>query len=58
VGAVNAYFHVRRQIPSFIVTICMMFLVRGVVAYLTTNAPAMGPATFRQISIRRASCCR
>lgn len=42
VGTINAYFHVRRQIPSFIVTICMMFLVRGIVAYLTTNAPAMG----------------
>ncbi len=42
VGAVNAYFHVRRQIPSFIVTICTMFLVRGIVAYLTTNSPVMG----------------
>jgi len=42
VGAINAYFHVRRQIPSFIVTICVMYLIRGVVAYLTTNSPAMG----------------
>lgn len=42
IGAVNAYFHVRRQIASFIVTICMMFLLRGIVAFLTTNAPAQG----------------
>lgn len=42
VGAINAYFHVRRQIPSFIVTICMMFLVRGIVSYLTTEAPIDG----------------
>ncbi|MCI1666142.1 MAG: ABC transporter permease [Atopobiaceae bacterium] len=40
IGAINAYFHVRRQIPSFIVTMCMMFLLRGVCAYLTTDAPA------------------
>lgn len=42
IGAVNAYFHVRRQIASFIVTICTMFLLRGVVAFLTTNSPAQG----------------
>lgn len=54
VGAVNAYFHVRRQIPSFIVTICMMFLVRGVVAYLTTNAPAMG-ASYLQADLNTTS---
>ena len=29
IGAVNAYFHVNRQIQSFVVTICMMFLLRG-----------------------------
>jgi ribose transport system permease protein len=42
IGAINAFFHVRRQIASFIVTICMMFLLRGVVAFLTTDAPAKG----------------
>lgn len=42
IGALNAYFHVRRQIASFIVTICTMFLLRGVVAFLTTDAPAQG----------------
>lgn len=39
IGAINGYFHVKRKILSFIVTICMMFLFRGVVAYLTTNSP-------------------
>ncbi len=39
VGAINAYFHVGRQIQSFVVTICMMFLLRGVCAYITTAAP-------------------
>lgn len=42
VGVVNAYFHVHRQIQSFIVTICTMFLLRGVVAFITTDAPAQG----------------
>ena len=42
IGAINAFFHVRRQIASFIVTICMMFLLRGVVAFLTTDSPAKG----------------
>lgn len=39
IGAVNGFFHVKFRIPSFIVTICTMFLFRGLNAYLTTNAP-------------------
>lgn len=39
IGAINAYFHVNRQIQSFVVTICMMFLLRGVCAFLTTESP-------------------
>lgn len=39
IGAVNGYFHVFRKMPSFIVTNCMMFLLRGVVAYMTTRSP-------------------
>lgn len=39
IGAINGYFHVWRKIPSFIVTICTMFLFRGLCAYLTTNSP-------------------
>ena len=39
IGAINGFFHVRFRIQSFIVTICTMFLFRGICAYLTTNAP-------------------
>lgn len=39
IGAINGYFHVRRKIQSFIVTICTMFLFRGLCAYLTTESP-------------------
>ena len=39
IGAINGYFHVKRKILSFIVTICTMFLFRGCVAYLTTDSP-------------------
>ncbi|AEF16604.1 ABC-type transporter, integral membrane subunit [Thermoanaerobacterium xylanolyticum LX-11] len=39
IGAINGFFHVKRKIPSFIVTICTMFLFRGLIAYLTTNSP-------------------
>lgn len=38
-GLLNGFFHVRFRIPSFIVTICTMYLIRGFCAYLTTNAP-------------------
>ncbi len=39
IGAFNGLFHVRFKIPSFIVTMCSMFLFRGFCAYFTTNAP-------------------
>ena len=42
IGAVNGYFYVRRKIKSFIVTICTMFLFRGLIKYLTTEAPVAG----------------
>ena len=42
IGAINGYFYVRRKIKSFIVTICTMFLFRGLIKYLTTNAPVAG----------------
>ncbi len=44
IGAVNGYFYVKRKIKSFIVTICTMFLFRGFIKYLTTNAPVTGSA--------------
>lgn len=39
IGAFNGFFHVRFKLPSFIVTICTMYLFRGLCAYLTTDAP-------------------
>ena len=39
IGALNGYFYVYRKIKSFIVTICTMYLFRGVCAYATTNSP-------------------
>ncbi len=38
-GAFNGLFHVRFKIASFIVTICTMYLFRGLCEYLTTNGP-------------------
>ena len=45
IGAINGYFYVNRKMKSFIVTICTMFLFRGFIKYLTTNAPVGGSAT-------------
>lgn len=39
IGLFNGLIHVRFKIPSFIVTICTMYLFRGLCAFLTTNAP-------------------
>ena len=45
IGAINGFFYVYRKIKSFIVTICTMFLFRGFIKYMTTNAPVSGSAT-------------
>ena len=39
IGAINGFFYVNRKIKSFIVTICTMFLFRGIIKYLTSSAP-------------------
>ena len=44
IGAINGFFYVKRKIKSFIVTICTMFLFRGIIKYLTSNAPVGGSA--------------
>lgn len=44
IGAINGFFLVKCKIASFIVTICTMFLFRGLTAYLTTNSPVYGAA--------------
>lgn len=38
-GAINGFFHVRFKIASFIVTICSMYLFRGLCQYITTSGP-------------------
>ncbi len=50
IGAFNGLFHVKFKIPSFIVTICSMFLFRGVCAYLTTNAPVASAQTMTALN--------
>lgn len=42
IGLINGFFNVKRKITSFIVTICNMYLFRGVVAYATTKTPVYG----------------
>ena len=44
IGAINGFFYVNRKIKSFIVTICTMFLFRGIIKYLTSSAPVGGSA--------------
>ena len=44
IGAINGFFYVNRKIKSFIVTICTMVLFRGIIKYLTSNAPVQGSA--------------
>ena len=42
IGAMNGFFYVNRKIKSFIVTICTMFLFRGIIKYMTSNSPVLG----------------
>ncbi len=42
IGAINGYFNVKRKISSFIVTICNMYLFRGICAFATTKSPVYG----------------
>ncbi len=42
IGAFNGFFYVKRKVKSFIVTICTMFLFRGVIEFATGNAPVQG----------------
>lgn len=50
IGAINGFFHVKRKIPSFIVTICTMYLFRGLCAYLTTNSPVYAVGNIYQLN--------
>ena len=48
IGLINGFFNVKRKITSFIVTICNMYLFRGVVAYATTKTPVYGVSNINQ----------
>lgn len=39
ISLINALLHVKGQVQSFVVTNCTMFLLRGVVALITTESP-------------------
>ena len=45
IGAVNAFFHVKRKIPSFIVTNCTMYLFRGLCSYFASKKPVAAVST-------------
>ena len=49
IGAVNGFFHVKFKLPSFIVTICTMYLFRGVCAYLTTETAQPASAAIKAL---------
>ena len=49
IGAINGFFHVKFRLPSFIVTICTMYLFRGVCAYLTTETAQPASAAIKAL---------
>jgi len=49
IGAINGFFHVKFKLQSFIVTICTMYLFRGVCAYLTTETAIPASAAIKAL---------
>ena len=49
IGALNGFVHVKFKLPSFIVTICTMYLFRGVCAYLTTETAVPASAAIKAL---------
>lgn len=47
IGAINGFFHVKFKLQSFIVTICTMYLFRGVCAYFTTETAVPASAAIK-----------
>jgi ribose transport system permease protein len=47
IGALNGFFHVKFKLQSFIVTICTMYLFRGVCAYFTTETAVPASAAIK-----------
>ncbi len=51
IGAFNGFFLVKFKIASFIVTICTMFLFRGLCAYITTDAPVAAVTNITELNL-------
>ena len=51
IGAINGFFHVKFKLQSFIVTICTMYLFRGVCAYFTTETALPASAAIKALDI-------
>ena len=49
IGAINGFFHVKFKLQSFIITICTMYLFRGVCAYLTTETAVPASAAIKTL---------
>ncbi|MBQ3456198.1 MAG: ABC transporter permease, partial [Synergistaceae bacterium] len=49
IGAVNGFFPVKFRLQSFIVTICTMYLFRGVCAYFTTETAIPASAAIKAL---------
>ena len=49
IGAINGFFHVKFKLQSFIVTICTMYLFRGVCAYFTTETAVPASAAIKTL---------
>ena len=49
IGAINGFFHVKFKLQSFILTICTMYLFRGVCAYLTTETAVPASAAIKAL---------
>ncbi len=57
IGAVNGFFHVKFKLPSFIVTICTMYLFRGVCAYMTTETAVPASAAIKALDNNTLKIC-
>ena len=49
IGAINGFFHVKFKLQSFIITICTMYLFRGVCAYMTTETAVPASAAIKAL---------
>ena len=51
IGAINGFFHVKFKLQSFIITICTMYLFRGVCAYMTTESAVPASASIKALDL-------